>query len=147
MAALGTQGQVFVKRARQEDLLTFLKFYREINGGFAVTDEGIDFFYQGELKGNVLIETEVHPGFLTDWQQPMAVLLTQCLGRSVIHETVYENRFGYAEILKKMGADLTLFTHCLGEKCCRFQGKNFLHSLVIAGPTRLKGCAITTPLS
>ena len=36
---------------------------------------------------------------LTDWQQPFTILLTQADGVSVVHETVYENRFGYIEDL------------------------------------------------
>ena len=54
------------------------------------------------------METDVHPGFMTDWQQPFVVLLTQAHGTSVVHETVYENRFGYTETLKSMGADIEL---------------------------------------
>lgn len=145
MAALGTKGRIHVKGAKQTDLMTFLNFYREMNGGFRTHPDGIEFFYQGPLRGGLTIETDVHPGFLTDWQQPMAVLLTQCQGQSVIHETVYENRFGYTEILKQMGANLSLFTHCLGEKCCRFKGKNFYHSLVISGQTPLFGTKISIP--
>ncbi len=145
MAAISTKGKIFVKGAKQLDLMTFLKPYREINGGFTVYPDGIEFFYQGPLKGNITIETDVHPGFLTDWQQPFAVVLTQTEGQSVVHETVYENRFGYTEILKEMGAKISLYSQCLGEKCCRFKGKNFLHSIVVSGPTNLKGCEISIP--
>jgi UDP-N-acetylglucosamine 1-carboxyvinyltransferase len=145
MAAISTKGKIFVKGAKQQDLISFLKPYREINGGFTVYQDGIEFFYQGPLKGGITIETDVHPGFLTDWQQPFAVILTQTEGQSVIHETVYENRFGYTEILKQMGAKITLFTQCLGEKCCRFKGKNFQHSIVVSGPTPLHGREISIP--
>lgn len=145
MAAISTKGRIFVKGAKQIDLMTFLKPYREINGGFTVHSDGIEFFYQGPLNGGITIETDVHPGFLTDWQQPFAVVLTQSQGQSVIHETVYENRFGYTEILKEMGAKISLFTHCLGEKKCRFVGKNFHHSMVISGPTELTGRTISIP--
>ena len=82
---------------------------------------------------------------MTDWQQPFVVLLTQAQGASVIHETVYENRFGYTETLKLMGADIEPFTHCLGNKPCRFAGQNFLHSIVIKGPTPLISKDIVIP--
>lgn len=145
MAALSTKGRIFVKGAKQLDIMSFLKPYREINGGFTVREDGIEFFYQGPLSGGISLETDVHPGFLTDWQQPFAVLLTQAHGESIIHETVYENRFGYTEILKDMGAKMSLFHTCLGEKFCRFKGKNFLHSLVISGPSILTGREISIP--
>ena len=41
---------------------------------------------------SIALETDVHPGFATDWQQPFVVLLTQASGLSVIHETVFEQR-------------------------------------------------------
>ncbi len=145
MAAISTKGRVFVEGAEQATLLTFLNKIREIGGGFEVKQTGIEFFYQGPLKGGVHVETDVHPGFLTDWQQPFVILLTQASGSSVIHETVYENRFGYAQTLSKMGADLELFTQCLGGRSCRFASKNYAHSLIVKGPTPLKGCDIHIP--
>jgi len=57
----------------------------------------------------VVIETDVHPGFMTDWQQPMVVALTQAQGRSIVHETVYENRFGFTDALTDMGANIEVY--------------------------------------
>ena len=51
---------------------------------------------------------------MTDWQQPFALLLTQARGMSVIHETIYEDRFGYTQDLNRMGADTGLFTSAWG---------------------------------
>ena len=82
---------------------------------------------------------------MTDWQQPFVVLLTQANGASVIHETVYENRFGYTYTLKEMGADIELFTQCLGGKSCRFASNNHLHSLVVKGATPLQAHDIWIP--
>ena len=55
-----------------------------------------------------MVETDVHPGFMTDWQQPLIVALTQAEGTSVVHETVYENRFGFTDALVRMGADIVV---------------------------------------
>ena len=145
MAAISTKGRVFVEGASQPDMITFLNKLREINGGFAVKKGGIEFFYQGPLKGGLHLETDVHPGFLTDWQQPFVVLLTQSEGSSVIHETVYENRFGYIKALKKMGADVELFTQCLGDRPCRFAAQNYEHSLIVKGPTPFHAASIEVP--
>ncbi len=41
---------------------------------------------------------------MTDWQQPLVVALTQANGLSIVHETVYENRFGFTKPLVEMGA-------------------------------------------
>ncbi len=145
MAAINTKGRVFIEGAKQAHMITFLNKLREIHGGFEVKEQGIEFFYQGPLKGGVHVETDVHPGFLTDWQQPFVTLLTQAEGSSVVHETVHENRFGYVETLNKMGADLTLFTQCLGDKTCRFASQNYKHSLIVKGVTPFHSSEICIP--
>lgn len=145
LAAIATKGRVFINGAQHYHMIAFLNKLREIGGCFNVKSSGIEFFYDGELRGGVHVETDVHPGFMTDWQQPFAVLFTQCYGLSVIHETVYENRFGYTKILKDMGADIELFTQCLGGKTCRFNKQNHTHSIVIKGPTPLSSKEIEIP--
>lgn len=145
MAAIATRGKIFVEGAKHAHMITFLNNLRKLGGGFSVHSNGIEFFYKGPLRGGIHIETDVHPGFLTDWQQPFVVLMTQASGVSIIHETIYENRFGYAKELQNMGADLELFTHCLGGKSCRFAAKNYDHSIIIKGPTPLIGKEIIVP--
>jgi UDP-N-acetylglucosamine 1-carboxyvinyltransferase len=145
MCALSTKGRVFIEGADHLQMIAFLNKIREVGGGFQVKPNGIEFYYDGSLKGGVHIETDVHPGFMTDWQQPFAVLLTQAAGASVVHETVYENRFGYVKTLREMGADIELFTQCLGGKPCRFAACGHHHSLVIKGPSTLQAKEITIP--
>ncbi len=145
MAALATGGEVFVENAEHRHMISFLNKIRELGGGFAVKQNGIHFFTQGKLRGGQHIETDVHPGFMTDWQQPYAVLLTQAKGTSVIHETVYENRFGYTYMLEKMGADIERFKECLGSKPCRFAMQNYEHSIIVKGQTPLVGQEISIP--
>ncbi|HBY63449.1 MAG TPA: UDP-N-acetylglucosamine 1-carboxyvinyltransferase, partial [Solibacterales bacterium] len=143
-AALATNGRVFVRNARQIDMVTFLNKYRQLGGEFEAADEGIEFWRGGELRP-VPLETDVHPGFMTDWQQPFVIALTQARGVSVVHETVYEERFGYVEALNKMGAQIQLFRECLGSRRCRFGQRNYLHSAVVVGPTPLRGERIHIP--
>jgi UDP-N-acetylglucosamine 1-carboxyvinyltransferase len=145
LAAISTKGKIFIEDAKHLHLITFLNKLREVKAGFNIKKDGIEFFYEKELKSGLHIETDVHPGFMTDWQQPFAVLLTQAKGSSVIHETVYENRFGYTKTLIEMGANIELFTQCLGPNKCRFNSLNHEHSLVIKGPTPLKGKKIFIP--
>lgn len=145
MAAISTKGRVFVEGAQHQHMITFLNVLREVGAGFHVRNDGIEFFYQGPLRGGVHIETDVHPGFATDWQQPFVVLLTQAQGFSIVHETVYENRFGYTQTLNQMGADIELFTHCLGGKKCRYASHGHHHSILIKGPTPLSAKEISIP--
>ena len=89
-AALATHGDVFIKGATQPEMMTFLNVFRKVGGRFDVTDQGIRFWHPGGDLQPVAIETDVHPGFMTDWQQPLVVALTQAKGLSIVHETVYE---------------------------------------------------------
>lgn len=145
MAAISSKGRVFVEGAQHQNMVTFLNKIREVGGGFDIKSNGIEFYYDGPLQGGLHLETDVHPGFMTDWQQPFVVLLTQATGSSVIHETVYENRFGYTEVLNEMGADITLFRQCLGGKQCRFASQSFAHSLIVKGVSPLVAKDITVP--
>ena len=143
-AALATKGRVLIKGLQHQTLTGFIEKVRAVGGGVRITDADIEFFWQGPLKGGLHLETGVYPGFLTDQQQPFVVLLTQAEGASVVHETIYENRFGYVETLRKMGAKIELFTQCLGS-CCRYHQQAFHHSAVVMGPTELRGAEITIP--
>jgi len=135
--ACASNGDVTVHGIRPDTLGNFLAYYRQIGGGFELVGaESLRFFRNGELRPTV-IETDVYPGFSTDWQQPFAILLTQAQGISIVHETVYERRFGYLKALDALGAKTQLTTHCLGGAACRYRDQNHEHSAIIMGPTPL----------
>lgn len=144
-AALGTNGRILVRGARQLDMLTFLNKYRQIGGGFDVNRDGITFFREEEKLSPITIETDVHPGFMTDWQQPLVVVLTQADGRSIVHETVYPSRFGYVDELRKMGAKIKLFEESPELIKSKFGKRNYRQSALIDGPTHLHGAEMTVP--
>jgi UDP-N-acetylglucosamine 1-carboxyvinyltransferase len=73
------------------------------------------------------VRTDPYPGFATDFQAPLAVLMTQAEGVSHIHETIFEDRLDYARELRKMGAEIEL----LDERRAR-----------ITGPTALRGAEV-----
>lgn len=144
-AALSTGGDIFVAGAKQADMMAFLNTFRKLGGGLDIQDDGIRFYHPGGHLNPLIVETDVHPGFMTDWQQPLVVALTQAKGVSIVHETVYENRFGFTRALNRMGAVIQLHRECLGSVPCRFGQRNFLHSAVISGPTPLQASDINIP--
>ncbi len=148
-AALATGGDIYVRGARQVDMMTFLNVFRRLGGAFEVDPtpghEGIRFYHPGGDLRPVALETDVHPGLMTDWQQPLVVALTQAAGLSIVHETVYENRFGFTEALVAMGATIQVYQECLGGSPCRFGARNFLHSAAISGPAKLHAAELTIP--
>ena len=156
-AALATRGEIEVLGAEQVDMMTFLNVFRSVGGEYKVTDArpprngsagvegGIRFWHPGGELRATAIETDVHPGFMTDWQQPLVVALTQARGLSIVHETVYEQRLGYTEALNTMGATIQVYRDCLGGTPCRFGRRNFKHSAVIAGPSKLHAADLVIP--
>ena len=145
IAAYLTKGDVYLRGAQQDTLLTFLNTLSKMRLRFDIDDDGIRFMGDGPPPPAIALETDVHHGFMTDWQQPFTILLTQAEGMSVVHETIYEDRFGYTSALINMGAHIGLFTKCLGEVQCRFREKQYVHSCVISGPTPLTGTTLDIP--
>ncbi|MBW4031858.1 MAG: UDP-N-acetylglucosamine 1-carboxyvinyltransferase [Acidobacteria bacterium] len=144
-AALATKGDIFVGGAKQQDLMTFLNVFRKVGGAFEVHDDGIRFYHPGGPLKPVQVETDVHPGFMTDWQQPLIVALTQAEGVSVIHETVYENRFGFTDALVEMGADIVVHQDGLESVTRRVPRRKLEQAAVITGPTKLHGADVRVP--
>lgn len=144
IAAALTGGSVYVRDARQDHLLSFLNALRRVGVPFTIQTDGILFEHAKQYKP-IVLETDVHPGFMTDWQQPFVMLLTQANGVSIVHETIFEDRFGYTEALKQMGANIQLHSDCLGSKECRYKHQNYNHSCIISGPTPLKAADIEIP--
>lgn len=145
--ALATGGSITVQGVQQQELATFLNVYRRAGGDFTINADGdtLGFRRARRMLRPLALETDVHPGFMTDWQSPFVTALTQADGVSVIHETVYEDRLGYTDALRSLGAQIQVFTECLGPTRCRFGAANHRHSAVVVGPTRLHGAELVVP--
>jgi UDP-N-acetylglucosamine 1-carboxyvinyltransferase len=76
------------------------------------------------------VVTHEYPGFATDYQAPMTVLLTQAEGVSLVHETIFEGRLFYTDKLKQMGARIIMADP---------------HRVIINGPSNLRGRKIISP--
>ena len=76
------------------------------------------------------IKTHEYPGFPTDLQPPYTILMTQAQGSSIIHETIYDRRLLYTDMLIQMGADIIMCDP---------------HRVVVNGPVKLKGRKLTSP--
>ncbi len=74
--------------------------------------------------------THEYPGFATDLQPPLTVLLTQTEGLTLVHETIFEGRLFYTDLLNRMGANIILCDP---------------HRALVQGPTALRGKQIESP--
>lgn len=143
-AALATDGDIFVGGAKQQEMLTFLNVFRKAGGDFDIAEDGIRFRRGGALRP-VVVETDVHPGFMTDWQQPLIVALTQAEGESIVHETVYENRLGFTRALVQMGADIVVHPEGIASADRRVPRRALEQAAVIKGATPLHGADVVVP--
>jgi UDP-N-acetylglucosamine 1-carboxyvinyltransferase len=149
IAAIVTGGDIFIKDAQKAAIKPFLDVFKKTGAGYQIKEDGIRFYDNGTLK-SVDVTTGIHPGFLTDWQAPWGVLMTQAHGTSIIHETVFESKLGYIADLKKMGADAILFNPEVKnpEEVYNFNLEDkkpeHFHAVEIKGPTKLHNAVMTT---
>jgi UDP-N-acetylglucosamine 1-carboxyvinyltransferase len=134
MATAATGGDVAIRNARPEHLKMELEKLREM--GVSVTALGgplggvrVRVEDPTELSG-VDVSTLPFPGFATDLQAQMMVVLTQATGAGIITENVYENRLQVAEELNRMNAGIDLFGG---------------HRALIRGPRNLSGTIVQAP--
>ena len=144
VAGLMTGGRVRVAGCAQDRLVTAIDTLQHMGASFEITDEWISANAEDGLRP-VAVQTDTHPGFMTDWQPPLIVLMTQAEGMSVLHETVYEDRLGYVASLQDMGCEVELFDTCLGGPACRFHDTSAVHSAVVRGVSKLQGAEVTIP--
>ena len=144
VAGLVTKGEVKVHGCAQDRLVTAITTLHRMGARFEITDDYIVASAPDGLKP-AAVQTDTHPGFMTDWQTPLVVLMTQADGMSVLHETVYEDRLVYVPALKQMGAEIELFSTCLGGESCRFHDTNAKHSAVVKGVSKLRGADVEVP--
>ncbi len=105
VAAALTRGRVFLRRARPDHLGAFILKLREAEVGVEEESGGLWVWGQ-DRPSSVDIQTSPYPGFPTDLQAQMMALMALAEGRSVITETIFENRFMHAPELVRLGADI-----------------------------------------
>jgi UDP-N-acetylglucosamine 1-carboxyvinyltransferase len=144
VAGLITRGEVRVHGCPQDRLVTAITTLAKMGARFDITDEWITATATNGLRP-AAVHTDTHPGFMTDWHQPLLVLFTQAEGMSVLHETVFENRLVYVPALQQMGCEIEVFAACLGGPACRFHDTDAVHSAVVRGGSKLRGADVTLP--
>lgn len=107
VAAALTQGDVLVKGALPEHMEALIQKLRATGANISAERGGL------RCRGaDVILPTDVktlaHPGFPTDMQAQLMVLLSVARGSSMVTETVFENRFMHVLELSRMGADIRI---------------------------------------
>src|SRR3989338_4019938 len=126
-AALGKR--ITITRCIPEHVRAMTEVLREA-GVLVQTEETSIAVRKPKTLQSVSVRTHEYPGFVTDFQAPFAVLMTQAIGQSIIFETIFDWRFHYIEDLNRMGANITMHNP---------------HRIAVVGPTALHGREIESP--
>jgi UDP-N-acetylglucosamine 1-carboxyvinyltransferase len=102
-----TRGEVTVQGCDPGHLASLLEKLREAGARVDPVPGGLRVAANGPARP-VQIRTAPHPGFPTDMQAQMMVLLALGEGSSLITETIFENRFMHVLELRRLGADITV---------------------------------------
>lgn len=130
MLAAATNSAVTITQCRPEHLTIPITLLQQMGVRCTTTPTSITVEPTQQSLSPLHVVTHEYPGFPTDLQPPLAVLLTQAQGRSTIHETIWESRLGYLALLQQMGANSSAPDAC--------------HA-VIEGPTVFHGTTIESP--
>ena len=123
-AALIGKKVIFLK-IKPKIIDTEIKLLKKMGVKMRIEKNKITIFESGKLK-SVNIKTEAYPGFPTDLQAQIMVLMLRASGTSKITESIFENRFMHIPELRRMGAKITI--------------KN--NTAFITGPTNLSGAEV-----
>ncbi len=127
--AAAAQANVTITRCLPEHIKILLNIFKKIGVKFEVGGDWIKIKKSKNIKA-YSIKTHEYPGFPTDLQSPYTVLMTQAHGTSLIHETIYDRRLLYTDMLAQMGADIIMCDP---------------HRVVVNGPSKLYGRKLTSP--
>lgn len=125
-AAAVAKSEIVLRRVPVKELEAFLKVYQKMGGQYKEKSGTLIVNGKTALRSVDLVRTGTYPDFPTDLQAPLMAVLTGVNGKSVIEENIFDDRFGSAFQMRKMGASI------------KIEGKR----AVIDGGCPLRGCTV-----
>lgn len=135
-AAAATGGNVLIKNVIPKHLESISAKLEEMGVEIQEYDDSIRVIRDQPLN-RCNIKTMPHPGFPTDMQPQIAVLLSIANGTSIVNESVWDNRFRYVEELKRMGAQISV-----DGKLAVLEGVNHLNAAPVRATDLRAGAAM-----
>ena len=106
LAAIASKGDLVIKNCITKHLECITAKILEIGGNVEMNADTVRVWYD-KRPTKAIIKTLPYPGFPTDLQPQMGVVLSLADGTSIINESIWESRFQYTNELNKMGAQIT----------------------------------------
>lgn len=127
--AVASKSNIKIKNCQPEHLEVLLSLLEKSGANLEI---GADYVIVNPVRNlrATDVKTREYPGLATDLQAPLTVLLTQAKGTSLVHETIYDGRLFYTDILNQMGADIIMADP---------------HRVIVQGPSKLHGKKIHSP--
>ncbi len=129
LAAASNSGNVLIKNCEPKHLEALWTLFDKIGVNFVLNKDSILIKPSKKLLA-CEITTHEYPGFATDLQSAYTVLMTQAHGLSLIHETIYDRRLLFADMLTQMGANIIMADP---------------HRVIVNGPSKLHGRKLVSP--
>ena len=126
--AAATKSHILIKNCEPEHLDSLWSVLKKAGVKLKLAKNSVEVI-PSQLK-TINIKTHEYPGFPTDLQAPVCVLLTQAKGQGMVHETIFESRLFWLDDLKRMGANILMHDP---------------HRISIQGPTKLRARNIESP--
>ena len=128
--AAAANANLEVTHCNPEHIMTLLQTLKKIGVDFTFGEDWVKVTSGNRPLQAHGIRTHEYPGFATDLQSPYVVLMTQAQGTALIHETIYDRRLIWTDMLSQMGANITMCDP---------------HRIVTQGPTKLYGKRLMSP--
>ena len=136
LAAIASKGDLVIKNCIPEHLDCVTAKILEIGGKVEESCDSVHVWYNGR-PNKAIIKTLPYPGFPTDLQPQMGVVLSMAKGTSIINESIWTSRFQYTNELNKMGAHIT----AQGQSAV-FEGVEFLTGAPVYSTDLRAGAAL-----
>lgn len=136
LAAIASKGDIIIKNCITKHLESIIAKVIEIGGNVDANGDHLRVWYSKKTN-KATIKTMPYPGFPTDLQPQMGVVLSISNGTSIIHEGIWESRFQYTAELNKMGAKITATG-----KTAVFEGVNELTAAPVYATDLRAGAAL-----
>jgi len=124
-----TKGKIKVTHCEPDHLEALWVLFDKMGVDYELGSDYVIVSGKNKLEA-VNVQTHEYPGFATDIQPPFTVLLTQAKGLSMVHETVFEGRLFYTDLLNQMGANIIM--------CDPYR-------VIVSGPSELHGRKLDSP--
>jgi UDP-N-acetylglucosamine 1-carboxyvinyltransferase len=106
--AAATKSEITIAKCQPNHIRILLEIFKNIGIDFEIGADWLKIKPGNKAFAPYDIKTHEYPGFPTDLQAPFTVMMTQAGGSSMIHETIYDRRLLYVDMLTQMGANIIM---------------------------------------